>query len=303
MTFSEPDDMPVRLVDANNAADLVSEKQNPKEKPPSPEHIKGRELKMAEEILAMPEGDAKVLAFTEMIRRWSATDPEAALAFREKIDSEYGKNSEIRRAYYRGIADEMAKAQPGELLEVIGEGLWWNGQWRPERAALNLVAEEDFDRAVKHFLGAWEGKQHREESYRFARRIATEQSIGNAIDFAEALKGQQSQGHALRGTILEWAAQDVEAATQYIDGIEDATLRSYAIDGLVGEIWKTNPQESIEWALSMNDADLRRETFGKLSAALNSRGDQATLNSLLQNSRLSDADRAVVLERISDDEQ
>ena len=116
---------------------------------------------------------------------------------------------------------------------------------QPEREALNRVEVEDFDRAVDYFLGTMEGKQFKEESFRYARRIATERSVDEALKLAEAMKSPLAKGHTLRGAVFEWAAQDVEAAARYVDGIEDKHLRSHAIDGLVGEIRKTNPEESI----------------------------------------------------------
>ncbi len=272
---------------------------NEEAKSPSPGNIKGRQQEMAEDILAMPEGEARALALAELVRRWAEADLEGAMALRDRIDREFGKNSDVRRAYYRGIAAEMAKIEPGELLDVIADGLWWDGPWKPEREALNRVAAEDFDRAVDHYLGTLEGKQFREESYNFARRIATERSVEEALEFAGAMKSPLATGHAIRGAVHEWAAQDVEAATRYIDGIEDKYLRSHAIDGLVGEIWKTNPEESIAWTRSMGDPDLRGETLGRLAGLWNNGQNRPHLDSLLRNGRLSRSDRAAIETRLS----
>src|SRR5690606_12242515 len=80
VTFSDPSDMPLQLVgeDEETVPAPAPKPEDTEENPPSPEHIQGLEAKMAEDILAMPEGEAQALAFTELIRRWSATDPEGA---------------------------------------------------------------------------------------------------------------------------------------------------------------------------------------------------------------------------------
>jgi len=299
-TIQVPSELPVRSDDDEPTRNGVATGEPSEEaKPASPENIKGRQQAMAEDILAMPEGEAQALALAELARRWAEADLEGAMAFRNRIDSKYGKHSDVRRAYYRGIATEMAKAEPGALLDVIADGLWWDGQWKPEREALNRVEVEDFDHAVNHFLGTMEGKQFKEESFRYARRIATERSVAEALTFAEAMKSPLAKGHALRGAVFEWAAQDVDAATRYIDGIKDKHLRSHAIDGLVGEIRKTNPEESIAWTLSMGDAELRSETFGKLAGFWSKGEHRAHLESLLQNGRLSRSDRAAIEARLS----
>jgi hypothetical protein len=234
-----------------------------------------------------------------LFRRRAEVDLEGAMALRDQIDREYEKQSNVRRAYYRGIASEMAKSEPAALLDVIGDGLWWDGQWKPEREALNRVEVEESDRAVTHFMGTLEGKQFKEESFRYARRIATEQSVEEALEFAGAMKSPLAKGHAIRGAVHEWAAQDVEAATRYIDQIKDKYLRSQAIDGLVGEIRKTNPEESIAWTLSMGDAELWSETFGKLADAWSNGANRPYLETLLQNGKLSRADRQAIETRLT----
>ncbi|MDF1862683.1 MAG: hypothetical protein P1U87_20875 [Verrucomicrobiales bacterium] len=263
------------------------------------EHLDGRERELAKGILEMPGGEAQALALTELIRRWAVTDLEEAISFGEELTKDFGENSDIRRAFYRGVADKMAVEYPEQLLDVIGGGLWWDGQWEAEREAMNRVAETDFPRTIEHFTNTSPNKQFPEESYDYSRRIATEQSIEDALQFAEALDRPLSQGFAIRAAVRSWAETDVGAATRYIEDLDDGYLQSHAIDGLIGEIWKTNPQESVTWALAMTDAELRQNTLVKLALTWNSPEGNDELNRLLNHQQLTEAEKTAINERLS----
>lgn len=53
-------------------------------RPPSPENIEGRQQAMAEDLLAMPGGEAQALALAELVRRWAEVDLEGVMAFRAR---------------------------------------------------------------------------------------------------------------------------------------------------------------------------------------------------------------------------
>lgn len=71
-TFDAPRDPPVRPVDEETEQkdEVTTVVANEEAKSPSPENIKGRQQEMAEDILAMPEGEARALALAELVRRW-----------------------------------------------------------------------------------------------------------------------------------------------------------------------------------------------------------------------------------------
>ena len=92
------------------------------ELPNPPADAAGRELAVAEEILTLPQGDARSLALTELMRRWVEKDPEAAWAFREQV--EVDKSGSIERAFYRGIMPYMAKNDSELVRETVESGAW-----------------------------------------------------------------------------------------------------------------------------------------------------------------------------------
>lgn len=262
------------------------------EKPRNLQVIDDREYETALQILELPDGEAKSLALTELVRRWGARDLEAALVFGESL----GKHSEERRAFYRGIDSYLAEEDPNALLDVIGDGLWWQGQWKAERKAVLSVAETDFEKAVTHFSNAWEGKQHQEVAYRFANRLAEESSIEEALQFSSELKKPEAQGRAMQAALRNWANQDPVEAVSFIEGITDDDLRSYAVRGLVTSILSTNPTEALEWTMTISQPDVRAESIRQLARSWDNDANRAQFERLLSHASLSAAERSEILE-------
>ncbi|MCB1230498.1 MAG: hypothetical protein KDN19_09545 [Verrucomicrobiae bacterium] len=240
----------------------VIERDDAKPFNPSVIRMKDNEATMAQEILDLPESDARELALTELMRQWSQYDLEGALKFGwEKTEGEI----QAKRAFLKGVMPEMAKRDPQGLLEVVEEGHWWPDQWKDQREALRRIERNDFDRASEFFKNTGEGKQHKEEAYRYTSRIGREQGYQAAIAYAEAMKKQIAKAYATRAAVTQWVEADSVGASNYVNQCRNPELRDHGILGLIDGIWQTNPRESVVWAKSINHPDLRDTALRQLA--------------------------------------
>ena len=228
---------------------------------PAVRRMKDSEAAMALELLELPESDARELALTELMRQWSQYDLEAAL----KFGWEHTKGDiQAKRAFHKGVMPQLARTDPHAALDVIEAGHWWPDQWKDQREALRRIEGENFERAAEFFQNTGEGKQHKEEAYRYTDRIGREQGHAAAISYAEGLKKQIAKAYATRAAITRWVNDDSVGASNYVNGIQNPEIRDYAAVGLIDGIWETNPEESVSWAGSIKNEDLRETTFYQL---------------------------------------
>lgn len=228
---------------------------------PAVHRMKDSEATMALELLELPESDARELALTELMRQWSQYDLEGALEFGwEHTEGDI----QAKRAFHKGVMPQLARTDPHSALDVIEAGHWWPDQWKDQREALRRIEGENFERAAEFFQNTGEGKQHKEEAYRYTDRIGREQGHAAAISYAEGLKKQIAKAYATRAAITRWVNDDSVGASNYVNGIQNSEIRDYAAVGLIDGIWETNPEESVSWAGSIKNEDLRETTYYQL---------------------------------------
>ena len=266
------------------------------ELPKVPADTAGREQAVAIDILAMPEGDARSLALTELMRRWVEKDPEAAWEFHQQV----ADSIPLKRAFYRGIMPYMARHNPELVLETVEAGNWWPDQWIPAREASLRVSEVDLQRAVDYFVDVEQGKQHKEVAYRFASRLSDEGGSQSALAFAAELEKPLARAYATRAAVTSWVEEDSVAASSYVNEIAEPEVRDHAILGLTDAIWITNPRDSATWAQSMTDADLRTETMIRLASAWDRRGEAANVDALLNAPGLSASEAQAVRDALAE---
>jgi len=249
---------------------------------PQPPGVEGREQGIAVDILAMPDGDAKNLAFTELMDRWGEEDIETAWEFFDQVKDDIY----LKRAFYKGIMPHVAKHDPELVLETIESGAWWQDQWRPAKQAVLKVAETDIERATAYFSNTTKGKQQGDVAYQLASKVAASGGRDAAFAFADTLENPNARGHAIRATVSGWMREDSLAASSYVNDLGDAYLKDHAILGLVDGIWLSNPQDSLTWAASISDSTMRSNTYVKLTRAWQQRGESQNIARLLDSGGL-----------------
>ncbi|MEP4077230.1 hypothetical protein [Haloferula sp.] len=256
---------------------------------------KGRESGVALEIAGMKPGIARNLAMTQLFSQWADRDIDAAMEFGLTLYDD----RDMKRAFHQGVAPYLSEHRPERLLEIIGNGNFWDGQWVEERAALQRVSKTDFEAAAEFFANTGAGKQHEEEAYQYTARIAQEQSIEAALDYAGRLDELKGRPAATRSAVANWVGEDSLAASEYVRDTVDPSLRDHAILGLADTLWQTNPDDTIAWVGSIEDQELRADTYSRLAGSWQSVGATEAVDALLDSPGLLTSERTLIEEAIA----
>ncbi len=282
---------------------------------PPPTIKDSAESREAAKILALPDGQPRWDAMTDLAGRWILSDYDSALEFGKKLRREveasakakeeaFGKKVDdlhwkITEAYHTGAAATIAQRDPKYILNIIKWGYWWKDNWIPERDALLLFAKSNFSDAHTYFTDVADpGNQHKEVASQFARRLAAENGHLAAMEFVNKLKNPVAVAAATRDTVREWAREDAQTASAYVTQISDPLLRSHAARGLVEEIYMSNPEESVTWALSISDPEIRRMTLVDLAQNWRKRREYRQIKTLLDNPSVNSSDRAAISQAV-----
>lgn len=259
----------------------------------SPGVVDNREARVALDLLKMENSEAKSLALTELFERWSKDDLDAAMEFLPYVE----KDIETKRAFFRGVATELLEQDPERLLDISKEH-WWQGQWEATIKAMTKVADSNLDLAVEFYTHTVKGKQYPYTAAKIAGNLMDNRSLEEAEAFALSIERPESRGMAVQGMLSRWTAQDPVAASTYIEGISDPMLKDYAIRGMIQQAAGVSPVETLAWAKTMQEGDVRTNTVKFLARRWNSPDHRENLKDLATFRGLSNQEREIIREAL-----
>ncbi|MFK5924091.1 MAG: M56 family metallopeptidase [Verrucomicrobiota bacterium] len=270
---------------AQKDAEKLTTEQKAKEEAPKKKdwtayHTKGKEGELAKEILAMPDGDLKLLALSGLVRRWIESDTEAAWEFGENL-----KDRKTRVTFFRAAGKYLANEDPGRILDALEAGQWWPDQWISVRDATLKMADYDLDRAIKSYVKFTPERMQLENmSQRLAELLVKRDTVDAGLAFAKRLERPIAYNGAIQGVLSVWVTIDEGAAVTYAEDIKDKKLQSFAILGLlVGKNWFANPDDTLEWVMALGNDDLRRNTLVYLVWLWNQRKDTEQVENIVRD--------------------
>lgn len=274
---------------ALSAPSLLAQDDPENAEPWNPHHTDGREEELAQEILALPDGDVKWLALSGLTHRWVTADAEAAWKFGRTL-----KGKEARVTFYRATMPYYAENDPGRVLEALAQNAWWPDQWIHVRDATMKMADYDLDRAVESFADATpERMQLGEIARQLARKVVVRDSPEEGFAFADRLKERKRayQG-AVQGTLQEWVKIDENAALAYAEDEEDPEMLPFTVSGiLTGKDWLQNPDETVGWIVELSEDRIRRHMLVNLVYLWKDLKDPDQIKRIVEDDRIGFEDR------------
>ncbi|MDF1826228.1 MAG: hypothetical protein P1U68_16395 [Verrucomicrobiales bacterium] len=255
----------------------------------SPGIVDNREAQVALELLKMENGAAKSLALTELFRRWSEEDLDAAMQILPYVENDI----ENKRAFFRGVAPELLDQDPERLLEITTEH-WWQGQWEAYVEAMKKVADSNLDLAIDHFTNTVEGKQYPYLAEKIARNLMTDRSFEEAEAFALSIERPDARGMAMQGIFNRWARQDPVAASASVNELSDPMLKDYAILGMIQQTAGESPGESLIWTMTMQEGKVRTNAVTFLTRRWKSGANEQAYEQLMRHPGLTAQEREAI---------
>ena len=256
----------------------------------SPGIVDNREAQVALDLLKMPESEAKSLALTELFRRWAKDDLDAAMEFLPYLD----KDIEAKRSFYRGVQWEILEKNPELLLDIIGEGNWWQDQWRAEGQAMAKVADTNLERLIDHYTNTVPGKQFPHIAGKIANSLMLADSFEEAEAFAMSIERPDSRGTAMQAILFRWTDKDPVAASTYVDRITDPDLKDYAIRGMINRTVGDSPEETLAWTMTMQEGEVRTNAVKFLASRWSNPEQVENLKQLASFRGLSSEERTIL---------
>lgn len=255
----------------------------------SPGIVDNREAQVAFDLLKMEDGAAKSLALTELFERWSKDDLDAAMEFFPYVE----KDIEPKRAFCRGVAPQLLEHDPERLLEITRKH-WWQGQWDAVVQGMTKVADTNLDFAVDFYTHTEKGKQYPPVALKIANNLMDSRSFEDAEAFALSLDRPDSRGAAMQGILNRWTRQDPVAASAYVNNISDPVMKDYAIRGMIQQTARDSPEETLAWAKTMHEGNVRMGTVKFLANRWNDPDHRKVLEELSTMRGLSDQERELI---------
>jgi hypothetical protein len=185
----------------------------------------GKALAWAE---AMPDGETKERALTNVFSTWAEDDPEKAcaqgLAFEDK---------EIRRSSLQSALNRWG------YNDAVSAMTW---------AVENLSPAEQESLIPGSLLNTW-----------------ASQDIKSASEWAAALSEGTLRTQSVSNITSTWARHDLVAAGEWLKKLKNGKSRDSAVERYASEVFETDPEASLIWAESIGDNKNRQEKMEDLA--------------------------------------
>jgi hypothetical protein len=74
------------------------------------------------------------------------------------------------------------------------------------------------------------------------------------------LEDSDARNRAMRDSLREWSRKDLDAAGEFLAGLEAGAMRDSAASQYARDVVKENPATAMEWAQSIGDEGIRMES-------------------------------------------
>lgn len=206
------------------------------------------------------------------ISEWARRDPQAALAFGQKVEDRNARHQLVTLAL-----GQLAGRNPGAALremDAIDD--------RDLRAqAMNSIVQgmmaSDPQGAVA--LAADWAKKRPEESWplEMAFRNWAMTDVKGALERAEALESGRMRDGALAAVAAVWAGNDPKGAVDWASALPPSGRRDNILGQVVGAWASTDPQAAGDWLLTQKDINIRNNGVGAVVQNLFNRDKDAAL--------------------------
>jgi len=191
----------------------------------------------AAELLDAQEGDVPGYRWQSIGSVWGRRDPDAALAFMDRLDTE------ARSTFFKGLVQGWARRDPAVVIARLTAAFrageddsLLDGMNRPEVVAAVLEALTDSPDAV--FWGGSGGVLVSVGDGSKARSDHAEL----ATEWLKTLKpGEDYEPSDAHGVAVALVAKDVDEALAWVKSLDDKQTRESALAGFVKTLAKTDP--------------------------------------------------------------
>jgi hypothetical protein len=234
---------------------------------------------------AFPVEEKKSDVVATLIRNFRAEDFEVPLAERLIAMAPSGEvRDQAWDRYVRSWCDldldgalAWAQSQPSNVRETVLPTLAQSIAETEPLRALELVAtlgEVPRDKAINNVLAAW---------------ADTEPAAAAAW-----LAKQPPEASFHQSVAQAWVAQDLPAATQWVNGLADGPMKDEVIGYVVARFQSRNPQVAVAWIEGISDEAKRVEASRNLAQAW-SRIDRAAARSWIESATLPESVKTELL--------
>ncbi len=181
-------------------------------------------LWLASELSPSPARDGLI---GQAVREWTSHDPEAPLAWAEKIE-----NSTLREQVFAGAAISLSDTDPAAAADLALQKLPPGGRQ---------------DDTVVSIVQRWAQVQPAE-----------------AADWVAQFPPGRLRESAVENLVQLWADKDSAKAAQWLTTLEDGTLRDTGLAAYAQKVAPSAPDTALTWAQKITDPDLRARALEAL---------------------------------------
>ena len=177
---------------------------------------------------ALPNGETKENAYSNIFSLWAENDPEAALGRGLGIE-----NKSLRHRSLSSVLGNWAQNDPVEAMT-----------W----AVKNLGTEDQESIIPGQLLRNW-----------------TRHDIESAADWVAALPEGNLREKSVPTLVSTWADRDLIAAGEWLKTIPKGRVRDLAAERYAGRVFSTDPEAALAWAESIGAEAMRVAQVGALA--------------------------------------
>ncbi len=216
--------------------------------------------KIANRILALPDGQTKEFGLRRLASSWANTDPEAAFAWLMTHGDKVGVHG------FGDIAQQLAqrdvKTAAGYLDKI------------PEAARevwISKVAESyaQVDPAgARAWISRFQGEQIYDAGVTAVVRQLAEYDPRAGARLVETIDDPRYVGTAARMVGVHWAQEDGPSAAAWAQDLDDPQARAAAISSVVQRWGARHPEDARRWVLALPPDSTRDAALGSLLPAI-----------------------------------
>ena len=228
--------------------------------------------KAAMAYAAEQEGGEKFAATYSALRAWTKNAPDAALAWAQtegaKIKMDFGRGSgdgaQTNFALI-GVLTQLARTDLEKAMAVAGRTEFGDAGGRAvDGLASELVSQRGAEGARTAAVNLPEGSFKNQIIQQLAGRLSRDDPKGT-VDWVMSAATGDTKRRALGEAVDNWAEKDPAAAGTFLASQKPAPEMDSAISQYARTIAKTEPAKAWEWAQTIQDAERKTDTLGRVA--------------------------------------
>ncbi len=269
----------------------------------------------------LPEGEARRLATYQLAYSWAQVDVLGALEWTRRLPADETRQRSMDAIFNNWAGQNPAAAAQYAAAIPATDGrdqaisaaasAWANVDPDAALAWAQTLPERDRGRALVNVIAGWAGQDpaaaakflttlspddNRAQMLASVATAWANQDPAAAAQWVEGLDGR-GKDRATSAVARRFVQHDPYAASVWIDGLPKGTARDSAVEQLVFNETRYDPDSALAWASSVSDAALRQRLI-EIAARSYGRRDAAAAQEALQKLQLTDEERAAALRAI-----